>query len=99
MTNADSKKELIKSSFKDSFNEDIENRIRAADLLDLYGKLLTQKQQDVMSHYYCDNFSLTEIAENLNISRQGVYDAIKKSMTLLNGYEEKLRFMERSGKK
>ena len=80
-----------------SFDEDISDRIRTAKLLDLYGKLLTDNQLNVMTHYYFDNLSLAEIAQNLSVSRQAVYDHIKKSKVLLNKYEDKLNFMERFG--
>ena len=46
-------------------------------LFDIYGNMLTQKQQDFISYYYNDDLSLAEIAENEGITRQGVRDAIK----------------------
>ena len=52
-------------------------------LLDFYGDVLTDKQRDVMEQYYNDDFSLSEIAENFGISRQGVRDAIKRGETTM----------------
>ena len=49
-----------------------------ADLLDLYGDMLTDKQRDVMELYYDQDLSLGEIAEHEKITRQGVRDSIKR---------------------
>ena len=46
--------------------------------LDWYESLLTEKQKDVMSMYYRDDFSLAEIAENMDISRSAVSDLIRR---------------------
>ena len=64
-------------------------------LYDFYGQLLTEKQREIMQFYYEDDFSLGEISENLKISRQAVYDTIKKSEKTLQEYEEKLRLYQR----
>lgn len=64
-------------------------------LLDFYGQMLTLKQQNIMNMYYCDDYSLAEIAEHLLISRQGVYDNIKRSRKILKEYEEKLGLLKR----
>ena len=47
-------------------------------LLDIYGALLTDRQRDVLDLYYNDDLSLSEISENLGITRQGVRDAIRR---------------------
>ena len=57
-------------------------------LLDLYGCLLTDKQNEIMDLYYNDDLSLGEIAAQLDISRQGVHDAIQKCETAMADYEE-----------
>lgn len=64
------------------------NRINA--LLDFYEKLLTKKQLEYVALYYRDDLSLGEIAENYHVSRQAVYDNIKRTEKILTGYEEKL---------
>ena len=46
-------------------------------LLDFYGDVLTEKQREMMEQYYNDDLSLSEIAENFGITRQGVRDAVK----------------------
>lgn len=59
-------------------------------LLDKYGVLLTDRQKEIMELYYYENLSLTEIANNLAISRGGVHSAIQKASKLLFEYEDKL---------
>lgn len=66
-----------------------------AMLLDFYGGLLTQKQRYCMKCHYEQDLSLSEIAEELNISRQGAYDLIKRSEKILKGYEDELGLVER----
>ena len=67
-------------------------------LLDLYGKLLTEKQYDMLDLYYNDDFSLAEIAEHYDISRQGVHDSIKRGEELLINYEKVLKLSENQQK-
>ena len=67
-----------------------EKMIEMSLLFDFYGQLLTQKQQDILKMYYEDNYTLVEIAEELGVSRQAIYDSIKKVERLLYSYEEKL---------
>ena len=63
-------------------------------LLVLYGKLLTEKQFDMLDFYYNNDFSLAEIAEHYDISRQGVHDSIKRGEELLLDYEKVLKLSE-----
>lgn len=68
-------------------------------LLDAYEVLLTPKQQEILSMYYKEDFSLSEIAENLNISRAAVNDHIKRSSHSLMEYEKKLNLVEKYEKR
>ena len=74
----------------------MEKNVEISILCDLYGKLLTEKQLEYLDEYYNKDFSLSEIAENNNITRQAVRDIIKKGEKKLFEYEEKLQFMKRT---
>lgn len=71
-------------------NNDIEKYINQGTLYDFYGKLLTQHQQRIYEDVVFNDLSLSEIAENEGISRQGVSDLIKRCNKALVSYEEKL---------
>ena len=62
-------------------------------LVEFYGSLLTDKQLEYMELYYGDDYSLGEIAEEFDVSRQAVYDNIRRSAKLLENYEEKLHLV------
>ena len=64
-------------------------------LLDFYGEMLTQKQHDFLEYYYNEDLSLSEIAANEGITRQGVRDAIKRAEKQLRDMEEKLGLVRR----
>ncbi len=64
-------------------------------LLDFYGDMLTEKQRNFLSYYYNDDLSLSEIAENEGITRQGVRDAIKRAEAQLFDMEERLGLARR----
>ncbi len=63
-------------------------------LLDVYGEFLSEKQKRIAENYYYDDLSLSEIAENEQITRQGVNDLIKRAEAQLLSYEEKCRYCE-----
>lgn len=65
----------------------MDKNIQMAMLYDIYGKLLTKKQQAIFEEYYIYNLSLREIAENKNISYQAVRDSIKSSENMLSNFE------------
>ncbi|MBM7618961.1 putative DNA-binding protein YlxM (UPF0122 family) [Bacillus tianshenii] len=77
----------------------LEKTTRMNYLYDFYQSLLTPKQRSYMALYYLEDNSLGEIAEEYNISRQAVYDNIKRTEQMLEQYEEKLllfqKFQER----
>ena len=57
----------------------LEDVVRKGRLLDLYGPLLTEKQRRCMEMYFDMDLSLSEIGEELHISRQGAYDMLKRA--------------------
>ncbi len=77
---------------------EVTNVILMNELFDVYGELLPPKQSQIFIYYYEDNLSLSEIADNLSISRNAVYDALKKAETSLKNYEEKLHIIENEKK-
>ena len=70
---------------------DLEKKNYYNYLYQYYGSLFTSKQQEMFESYYVDDFSLSEIALNLNVSRNAVWDTIKKVIDKLEEYEEKLK--------
>lgn len=67
-------------------------------LYDFYGQLLTNRQRDVMQLYHEENLSLSEIANEFSISRQGVHDALKNAEKALHEYEQKLGLVKKFAK-
>lgn len=65
-----------------------------SELLDRYGALLSDKQYRILDGYYNNDLSLSEIAENEGITRQGVGDFVKRSEAQLFEFEEKLGFLK-----
>ena len=74
----------------------MEKNVKISMLWQIYGKLLTEKQYEYIDYYYNNDLSLSEIAENENITRQAVRDIIKKGERKLFEYEEKLLFMKKT---
>lgn len=72
----------------------MEKNIHISMLLEIYGKLLTQKQYDVVDLYYNQNLSLSEIAEEENITRQGVRKNLVDAENKLFDYEQKLLILK-----
>lgn len=68
----------------------MEKNVRMAILFDYYGEMLTDKQKEYFDLYYNENLSLSEIAENDGISRQGVRDVIVRAEAIMEDTEAKL---------
>lgn len=64
-------------------------------LFDFYGELLTNKQKEIYELFYQNDMSLSEIAGELDISRQAVRDQLKRTEKILSGYEDKLKLVDR----
>ena len=73
----------------------MEKNVEISMLWEIYGKLLTNKQYEIIDNYYNADLSLSEIAENNKITRQAVRDILKKGEKKLFEYEEKLGIMRR----
>ncbi|MDF2556297.1 MAG: helix-turn-helix protein YlxM/p13 family protein [Bacillales bacterium] len=73
----------------------IEKTLRMNYLFDFYQSLLTDKQRSYMELYYLNDYSLGEIGEEYVVSRQAVYDNIKRTETMLEEYENKLHLFEK----
>ena len=69
---------------------EIEKTNRMNALFEFYAALLTDKQMNYIELYYADDYSLAEIAEEFQVSRQAVYDNIKRTEKILEDYEMKL---------
>lgn len=69
---------------------EIEKTNRMNALFEFYAVLLTDKQMNYIELYYADDYSLAEIAEEYGVSRQAVYDNIKRTEKILESYEMKL---------
>ena len=76
----------------------MDNYIYYVTLFDYYGSLLTEKQRQYFEDYYFENLSLSEISENLGISRNAVNKQIHKTIEKLEYYEEKLELYQKSEK-
>lgn len=76
----------------------MDNRIYLINLYDYYGDLLTEKQQVYFEDYYFNNYSLSEISENYEISRTAVSNQLKEVVNKLARYEEILNLYEKSEK-
>lgn len=73
-----------------------EKNLSIISLFDVYGAMLSEQKQKMFELYYGDDLSLSEIAEEMNISRQGVRESLKKCEEQLLEFEEKLGFLKKS---
>ena len=68
--------------------------VEIANLLEIYSSLLSEKQREYLEDHFENDLSLSEIAKNNNVSRQAIYDNIKRGIALLYDYEDKLKFYQ-----
>lgn len=73
----------------------VDETVRLNLLFDFYGRLLTERQRRIFAMYYEDDLSLGEIAEQIDVSRQAVYDILKRSAKTLEKFEKQLRLVAR----
>ncbi len=73
----------------------MEKIVRQSLLYDFYGELLTEHQKDIYEDIVMNDLSYSEIARLNGISRQGVYDMIKRCDKILEDYESKLKLVEK----
>ena len=73
----------------------LEQRIYLAQLFDIYGPLLTEKQRRCLEMHLLEDFSMSEIGESLQVSRQAVYDILHRSEQTMTEYEDKLGLPQR----
>ena len=74
---------------------EMEKIVRQGLLYDFYGELLTKHQRHIYEDVVINDLSLSEIAQENGITRQGVHDLVKRCDRILEGYEDKLRLMEK----
>ena len=68
--------------------------IEIANLLEIYSPLLSEKQREYLEDHFENDLSISEIAKNNNVSRQAIFDNIKRGVALLYEYENKLKFYQ-----
>ncbi len=73
----------------------IDQRETIIELYDTYGSLLTDKQRSYFEDYYFADLSISEIADNYRISRNAVFDQLKRVVQNLEEYEKKLHYVEK----
>ena len=73
----------------------MEQFVQQTLLYDFYGELLTEHQRRIYEDVVLNDYSLSEVAADLGISRQGVHDLVKRCDKILSGYEEKLKLVEK----
>lgn len=69
------------------------DRVEIINLFDVYETLLTDREKEIFKYYYYEDLSLSEIGDNLNITRTGVFNTLKKVEEKLHQYESDLKLM------
>ena len=80
---------------KTTSSSEVDELLEFSYLYDFYGNLLKENHRMIFEDYVLNNLSLGEIAAERGITRQGVYDIVKRCRTRLKGYEEKLHLIEK----
>ena len=73
----------------------VEENVYLGKLFDAYGKLLSRGQYEILSYYLNDDLTLSEIAENMSVTRQAILDSTKKAESKLLEFEKKLHLVQR----
>ena len=91
------KKHLTPANFSCMITQvmEMEKIVRQGLLYDFYGELLTEHQRRIYEDVVCNDLSLSEIAQEQGITRQGVHDLVKRCNRILEGYEDKLHLVEK----
>ncbi len=76
----------------------MESRFYLINLYDIYGELLTEKQQEYFEDYYFNNLTLAEMSENCDVSRNAIHKQLKETEEKLNRYETILKLYEKNKK-
>ncbi len=74
---------------------DLKDKISVSNLYEYYGELLTEKQQSIFEDYYFEDLSIIEIAKMNDVSKNAVYNSLKKSIKQLEKYEQILKIEAR----
>ncbi|HCW8624068.1 TPA: putative DNA-binding protein [Staphylococcus aureus] len=74
---------------------DLVKTLRMNYLFDFYQSLLTNKQRNYLELFYLEDYSLSEIADTFNVSRQAVYDNKRRTGDLVEDYEKKLELYQK----
>lgn len=76
----------------------MESRFYYIELYDLYGELLTEKQQNYFEDYYFQNLTLSELGENYEVSRNAIHKQLKEVVEKLESYEKILKLYQKKNK-
>lgn len=76
----------------------MERTLYLTELFDVYGELFTDKQKEYFIDYYFNNYTLQEISENYNVTRNAVHKSLKETEEKLMLYEEKLNILKKNKK-
>ena len=87
--------DVKKKTLQVVLNMEMTNIVELSLLYDFYGALLKEHKREIFEDYILNDYSLSEIAQEKGMTRQGVYDIIKRSSKELRSYEEKLSLVHK----